>query len=93
MHRSLALILALGFTISPALHAQRSLNPLQWFTGDDEPSLHSTPTAQQEDIATAALTEARANYQAGQLRAAKRGLKQLLKSYPRSEAAAEELHL
>ena len=93
MHRSLALILALGFTISPALHAQRSLNPLQWFTGDDEPSLHSTPTAQQEDIATAALTEARANYQAGQLRAAKRGLKQLLKSYRRSEAAAEELHL
>ena len=92
MHRSFSLVLALGLFFAPALHAQLSLNPLNWFEGATEEST-ALASSTQADTAAIQLQIAREKYQAGHLSAANRTLKKVIKDSPTSVAAAEALHL
>jgi outer membrane protein assembly factor BamD len=92
MHRLFTLALALGLFVAPALHAQLSLNPLNWFDGATKESERLSSNAE-ADIAATQLAIAREKYQAGHLSAASRKLKKLIKDYPTSRAAGEALHL
>jgi outer membrane protein assembly factor BamD len=92
MHRLFTLALALGLFVAPALHAQLSLNPLNWFDGATKESERLSSNAE-ADIAATQLAIAREKYQAGHLSAASRTLKKLIKDYPTSRAAGEALHL
>jgi outer membrane protein assembly factor BamD len=92
MHRFFFTVLALGMLAAPMLHAQISLNPLNWFESTTEGST-ALNHKKQAKTADTELSIAREQYDAGHLSAANRKLKKIIKDYPMSPAAGEALHL
>jgi outer membrane protein assembly factor BamD len=93
MRRSHLFLLTLCLAIASPLTAALSLNPLNWFDGEEEtPSLSTTNSAQASEAA-AILGSAKQKLESGSNRSANRSFKKIIKDYPTTDAAAEALFL
>lgn len=79
------------FLAAPVLHAELSLNPLNWFK---EPQQESrVASSEEEALAQQKLEKGIARMEAGRNRSAKRIFKNIAKEHPTSKAAADALYL
>jgi outer membrane protein assembly factor BamD len=90
MRRPYLLILSLFAACT--VHAELSLNPADWFTPEVPLALQRASDAN-EATANDLLITSREKLETGKLGSANRGLKKIIKNYPRTKAAGEALYL
>jgi len=90
MQRTLTTILVFWLLLASSLHAQLSLNPFDWFDGDEEDivALNIASAAQEAEAATM-LETGKAKLLAGSRGSANRTFKKIIKDYPNASATAE----
>jgi len=90
MQRTSVTILAFWLFLASSLQAQLSLNPLNWFDGDDEDvAALNIASAADESEAAAMLETGQAKLEAGSTGSANRTFKKIIKRYPNAEATGD----
>jgi outer membrane protein assembly factor BamD len=96
MHRTTVTILTLWLFIASSLQAELSLNPFNWFEGDQKkagpPGMQMLGAAEEAE-ALAILENGKSKLRSNDTAAANRIFKKLIKKYPRAKATAEALFL
>ncbi|MDP4778199.1 MAG: outer membrane protein assembly factor BamD [Opitutales bacterium] len=80
-------------SLTSTLCADFSLNPIKWFSDDEEPSNMWVASASDEAAATSMLEVGRQKLAAGNTGSANRTFKKIIKNYPTAKATGEALFL